>query len=74
MEKDAIRKMEQFWLPTVNETEIEAALLTIVGCIQQEKEKKLSLISKTDQFEFSPSMVSNISKYSKLNITNMEFH
>ena len=66
MEKDAIRKMEQFWLATVDEAEIEAALLTIVGCIQQEKEKKLSLILKTDQFELSPNTVNNISKYPKL--------
>ena len=59
--------MGQFsWLASVNEAAVESALLSIVGSIQEAKEKKLSSILKTDQLELSPNTVNNSQKYPKL--------
>ena len=66
LEKEAIDKMESFWLPTVNESDIELALLSIVSSIQQKKEEKLSVILKTNQWELSPNTLGNTTKYPKL--------
>ena len=66
LQEQAINRMDDFFLKNINETAIEHALLSIVGCIQEEKEKRLSNILQTDQLKLSPSTITNTSKFPKL--------
>ena len=66
LEDDIICRMDNFWQSNINETEIELALLSIVGSIHEEKEQKLSTILETDKLELSPNTLLNQSKYPKL--------
>ena len=66
LKDDIISQMDNFWRGNVDEKQIELALLTIVGCIHEEKERKLSSILEAEQLELSPNTLSNESKLPKL--------
>ena len=66
LEPDALNQMDDFFLKAVNETKVEQALLNIFGSIQEEKEKRLSTILRTNQLNLSPTTITNTSKFPKL--------
>ena len=65
LEEHVINRMGDLFLKTVNETNIESALLTIVGSIQEEKETRLSTILQTNRLNLSPGTISNMAKFPK---------
>ena len=56
-----MNEMENFSRRNVDEKEIEAALLSIVGHMHEEKEKELSSILESDPLKLSPNTLTNAS-------------
>ena len=54
LEEEAINRMDEFFLKNINETAIEHGLVSVVGCIQEEKEKRLSNLLQMDQSKLCP--------------------
>ena len=63
---EAVLEMDNFWRQNVDEKRIEETLLSIVGSIHEEKEKKLSTILETNPLEFSPRTLMNTGTFPKL--------
>ena len=65
LEEGAIQHMDEIFSKNFNKTGIKNAL-SVVGSIQEEKEKRLLNILQTDQLKLSPNTITNTAKFPKL--------